>query len=54
MVFCQVLAYVCKVTKDQLISRYEIIEKSYEIRLYAKEKSSTSLITKDKAEGGQR
>ncbi len=32
MSICQALVYECKVTKDWAISRYDIIEKSYEIQ----------------------
>lgn len=32
MVICQALVDECKVTKDWAISRYDIIEKSYEIQ----------------------
>ena len=53
MVICQALVDECKVTKDWAISRYDIIEKSYEMhpQTAAEQKKSPLASRERKADG---
>ena len=50
MAICQALVDECKVTKDWAISRYDIIEKSYEIhpQTATEQKNPHQLLAKEK------
>lgn len=50
MVICHALVDECKVTKDWAISRYDIIEKSYEMhpQIAAEQKNPHQLLAKEK------